>query len=301
MTTLPVLHSTSRADLLAIPSFMFGFQPAESVVLIGMQGKVACFSARLDVDWFRVRFDSVAEQMVNATSQMAGVRFLLLGYSADLDLCWASVMELADVIGPERILEALITDGEHYWSLTDDAGPVEYRFDTSSVAAQAVYSGVNIHSTREELVAPVHEWQEPDAAETTAALMELDGLTAEGALSLLQELAESDPPVTGVEALHLACLLQDEDCAAALLSRLNTTTAEGIWPNLLAARQVAPGFVQATLVALLGVASWLSARGAQASACIEQMVVLDPKHPIGMVLAEVHHKAIAPQRWDEYR
>ncbi|MBB1510130.1 DUF4192 domain-containing protein [Tessaracoccus sp. MC1756] len=299
MHTLPVLRGTTRADLLALPSFMFGFHPSDSVVLLGMQGKMVSFSSRLEAKWFRTHFDRVAEQMLNVTSHVHGVRFILLGYSEDLDLAWASVMELADVLGAERVAEALVTDGSHYWSLTDDEGPVEYDFDASPVAAHAVYNGVSIYASREEAVAPVQAWEPPAQSEVDRALAEIAGFSEAEGLARLEALAEAQTPLEDGEGLMLACLLDDEDRSAALTTRLNTSTAEVIWHNLLAARRVTPRFVQPTVVALLGIASWLSGHGAQATACIEQMAALNPTHPIGMLLTSVHQHGIPPQRWDE--
>ncbi|GAA4906615.1 hypothetical protein GCM10025789_27540 [Tessaracoccus lubricantis] len=297
---MPVLRGTTRADLLALPSFMFGFHPQDSVVLLGMQGKVVSFSCRLEAHWFHHHFEQVAEQILNAASQLSDVRFILMGYSHDVDLAWASVMELADVLGPERVTEALVTDGTHYWSLTDDEGPVQYDFDASPVAAHAVYNGVVIHASREEAVAPVHLWEPAERGAVEAALAAVADLDEDGAMEELAGLAEQQPPIEDPDsALKLACLLLDADRAAALLTRLNSTTAEVIWPNLLAARQLAPVSAQPTTVALLGMASWLAGRGAQATACLEQMATLDPDNPVGQVLSTVHRNGISPRVWDE--
>lgn len=298
-TTIPVLRSKSRGDLLALPSFMFGFHPAESIVVLGLRGSTVCFSARLDADWFTTHFDQAADQVLNAAANIGRCQFVLLGYSADLELASISVEEAAAVVGPGKVIEALVTDGASYWSLIDGEGPHPFSFSSNPITAEAVFKGVNIFPTREEAVAPVIAWDPPRPEEVEAALGVIAKLGDEGGMILLERLAEADPPVTGQVALELACLLLDEDRGVALLTQLNGANAELIWCNLAAARRVTPKLAEATVLALLGVASWLAGRGAQATACIEQLEELDPHHPIGQLLARVHQGGIPPQLWDE--
>lgn len=299
MKTLPVLRTSSRADLLAIPSYLFGFRPTESTVIIGMRRDVVQFSARLDASWFTTHFDQVADQVLNATAHMGDCVFFVLGYSADLELASISAAEAADVVGRCMVAEVLITDGTRYWSLTDGEGPLPFSFDSSPITAQAVYRGVNIHATREEAVAPVVAWASPDPDAVDQLLEEIGAMTQEAAMHRLADLAEADPPVSGGDALMLACLLLDEDRSAAVLTRISMSNAPLMWANLVAARQVSPGLAEATVVALLAVACWLSGHGAQATSCIEQLAELDPRHPIGCMIATVHQLGIPPQRWDE--
>lgn len=300
MTTIPVLRGTSRADLLAIPSFLFGFHPTESVVLIGLRGNVVNFSARLDADWFATHFDQVADQVLNAAANLGRCDFVLLGYSRDLELASISVTEAADVLGRGRVVEALITDGAQYWSLIDGEGPLPFDIDSSPITAHAVYEGVNIAGSREEAVAPVTQWDPPGPGAVDITLGQIEAMTSTAALSLLEELVEAAPPLDDhTDALTLGCLLLDEDRTAAVLTRLRTENADQLWHNLAAARRVAPQAALPSVVALLGVASWLSGRGAQATACIEQMAQLDRNHPVGAMLARVHHHAIPPRTWDE--
>ncbi|MDO5677891.1 MAG: DUF4192 domain-containing protein [Propionibacteriaceae bacterium] len=298
MTTIPVLRSNSRADLLAIPSYIFEFHPSESVVVIAMRENIVAFSARLEANWFETQFDQTANQLINASARLGSCHFLLLGYSKDLELAYIGVREAAEVLGMYRVSEALITNGSEYWSLPDGVGPVPYDPDTSPITAQAVYSGVNIAASREEAVAPVVEWDPPSEDVLCQALDDIQALLPDERLSLLQELIESDPPVGGEDALNLACLMMDEECAAAVLAALNMANAEVLWANLSAARRVTPIVAEPTVVSLLGLSSWLAGRGAQASACVEQMALLEPCHPIGGLLTRIHLGGIAPQEWE---
>lgn len=299
MTAIPVLRSNSRADLLALPSYLFTFHPTESVVVIAMRGNVVNFSARLDVDWFLTHFDQATDQVLNAAANIGRCDFFILGYSHDPELASISVTEAADILGRSRVAEALVTDGTDYWSLIDGEGPFPFDAESSTITAQAVYTGVNISATREEAVAPVTQWEAPDPMDVDEVMEHLAGLAPDAAFQLLGQLAEAEPPVAGRDALILACLLRDEDHAGAVVARITTANAERFWGNLAAARRVTPHLMEPTVVALLGLACWLAGRGAQATACIEQMASLDPHHRIGGVLASVHQQGIPPQKWDE--
>lgn len=281
-----------------MPAVLLGFHPSDSCVVMGLEGATVSFCARLELDWFSTHFDQVAAQVLDASGQIPGCRFVLIGFG-DPDVAAISVTELAGVVRPERVLEALVADGERYWSLTADDGVHEYAFDASALAAQAVYEGVRISASRRQAVAPVEAWEPRPAGEESAAAAWVDSMGADAAMELLAGLAEAATPPEPEDALILATLLADEDRAAAVLTSLTTGNADRVWSNLVAARRVAPRSAQANCVALLGMASWLSGRGAAQTSCLEQMERLDPDHTIGGLLATTHRHGIPPRRWDE--
>ncbi len=281
-----------------MPAVLLGFHPADSCVVMGLDGSSVEFCARLELDWFATHFDQVADQIIEASAQVPGCRFVLIAFG-DPDVASLSVVELAGVVGEHRVVESLVADGERYWSLVDDDGSHEYAFDASALAAQAVYEGVRICEDRDEAVAPVELWEPLPSLEQDAAWQKIEGLAEDDRMALLGGLAEAATPPQGDDALMLATLLADEDRATAVLTRLATDNADRIWANLVAARRVAPEQCQPNVVALLGVASWLSGRGAAQTACLEQMARLAPDNPIGSLLSAVHRHGIPPRRWEE--
>lgn len=298
MSSTPVLRGTTRADLLAIPAVLLGFHPTDSCVLLALSGKSVAFCARLDLDWFVYHFDDVADQIINASSQVEDCRFVLIGFG-DPDLAGLAVTELASVVGESRVLDAMLTDGRTTWVLDADLQLHEIEPHTSALEAQAVYEGVRICADREEAVAPVEQHMPLPEAEVVAAEKLVGALSPEDAMDLLADLAESKEPLTPTEACILAVLLGDEDRLGALLIRLSTTNADAVWPNLVAARRVAPEDAEANVISLLGMASWLSGRGAAQTSCLEQLAHSAPGHAVTSLLRRLHRYGVPPSRWDE--
>ena len=95
-----------------MPSVLLGFHPTNSCVVMGLCGATVAFCARLEVDWFVHHFDDVADQIINASSQVEACRFVIIGYG-DPDLAGLAVTELASVVGEARVIDALVTDGRN--------------------------------------------------------------------------------------------------------------------------------------------------------------------------------------------
>ena len=298
MSSTPVLRGTTRADLLAMPSVLLGFHPTDSCVVLALSGKSVAFCARLDLDWFVYHFDDVADQIINASSQVEDCRFVLIGFG-DPDQAGLAVTELASVVGESRVLDAMVTNGQTTWVLDADLQVHEIECHTSALEAQAVYEGVRICADREEAVAPVEQHVPLPDPEVAAAQSLVRALSPEDAMDLLADLAESEERLTPTEACTLAVLLGDEDRLGALLTRLSITNADAVWPNLVAARRVAPEDVEANVISLLGMASWLSGRGAAQTSCLEQLARSDPRHAVASLLRRLHQCGIPPRRWDE--
>ncbi|HRA04429.1 MAG TPA: DUF4192 family protein [Arachnia sp.] len=298
MSSTPVLRGTTRADLLAMPSVLLGFHPTNSCVVMGLCGATVAFCARLEVDWFVHHFDDVADQIINASSQVEACRFVIIGYG-DPDLAGLAVTELASVVGEARVIDALVTDGRSTWALDADLEAHVIESTSSSLEAQAVYQGIRICGDRGEAVAPVELHNPAPRQEVEAAEALVSAMSPEEGMDVLEQLAESPVQLNPREACLLSVLLEDEDHLGALLARLSMDTADRMWPHLVSARQAATPQSEANILALLGIASWLSGRGAAQTSCLEQLARIHPGHELGRLLARVHRDAIPPRRWDE--
>ena len=298
MNSTPVLRGTTRADLIAMPTVLLGFHPSNSCVVMGLSGATVAFCARLELDWFVHHFDQVADQIINASAQVDGCRFVIIGYG-EPDLACLAVTELASVVGESRVLDSLVTDGRSTWMLDHDLEPREIAASSSSIEAQAVYEGIRICADRREAVAPVERHAPLPPEEVDAAVALVTSLSPAAGMELLEQLAESSEPLSRTDACVLAVLLEDEDRMAALLVRLRMATADTVWPHLVAARPAATPESEDNVVALLGIASWLSGRGAAQTSCLEQLARRNPGHEIGRILDTIHRNGIPPRRWDE--
>lgn len=294
--TIPVIRGTTRADLLSLPSIMLGFPPEDSCVVMALRGTSVKFCARIDLEWFAEQFERVSAQVLRCAREAEADEFVFIGYG-DPDVAGDAVARFTDHVGERNVLEALVTDGRRAWSIFEAGGPEPYRFETSAVAAQAVYSGVNLAVDRATAVAPITT-SEPAGREALAeAEREVAVMSDEVGMERLRELAEGCGPLTAPQALLLAVLLGDDDRMTALLCRLTMANADAMWERLVAARRVGPEPYENNVLGLLGFASWLSGRGAAHSACLQELTRRCSSHPLLLTLARLHRDGVPPTKW----
>lgn len=258
MKTLSI-RGTSREDLLAIPPVILGYHPEDSLVVLALRDGVLMMSARMCLDWHLQHYEETFAQMSAAIDNVPDCRFALLGYG-ERELMSVSLLELADVIGHHLVVEALVTDGELSWDLGTGDPPEPYRFEDTSVAAQAVFNGVRIARNREEAVAPVREHEPPEEWAVALAVDEAARLSPGRAQTKVARLVEQEKELTRVAAVELAVLLDDEERMVSVLTALSSENADRVWRNLVSARRLCPPGYEANVLALLTAASWISGR-----------------------------------------
>ncbi|MFT3889775.1 MAG: DUF4192 domain-containing protein [Arachnia sp.] len=292
------IRGTSREDLLAIPAVALGFHPSDSVVILALEEGLLRLTGRVCLDWHRTHYDDTVAQISAVVDELSSCSFVLIGYGEG-EQAARSVRELADVVGPHAVLDALVVEDGRYWSLDGDEGPRPFLFEDSSVAAQAVFGGLVIAGSREEAIAPVMEHRPAPRASVRAARREAAAMSPGEAMARTRLLMETEGELSEGQALLLAMLLADGDRMAAVLTGLKTATADRAFGHLTAARRVAPRGSTANVLALLAVACWLSGRGAAQTACLDQLVEVAPGHPVSGLLARLHRQGIPPGWWDE--
>ncbi|MCC2592657.1 DUF4192 domain-containing protein [Tessaracoccus sp. OS52] len=305
MTSQTILRGSSRADLLCIPSIMLGFHPAESVVVVGMHGKRVEFCARLDLVQSADELRGAIEQILNARDNKPGTNFVLLGFGREVTEVTGVVNHLTSILG-DLVTDAVITNGTRYWNL-DNCAPtpqegIPFEFSASALAAQAVFEGMAVRGSREEAVAavmppPAHERAEI-AERVDQAFARVMRLDLDEAMRLFRGLLESDEALTPDDAAELAVLLQLPECLAEFLAQVTTESARRAHPRLLQARATADPECEPDVLAALAVACWLAGEGAQQNECMTQLQELEPRHPVLLLLEELHHKALPPSWWD---
>ena len=292
----PLIRGTTRADLLALPAIMLGFHPVASCVALALDGRTVRFCIRIDTPAVATDLHRIVAMIRRAAHNAGTSEFVLLGFGGD-DETRRAIADLVAAFGEDSVVEALVTDGELYWSALRPEDAVRYRFDTSAVAAQAVYQGLNVLADRAAAIAPVRGVSRPAAAEVGRERRRLARLGTEAAMRRTGELAEAEY-LSDADALQLAVLLEDEDRFTAFLTRLRTSTAEGYWGRLVRIRKGCPVESEPNILALLAIASWLSGRGAAQSSCMEQLTSCAPSHPVVSLLHQLHSDGIPPSAWD---
>lgn len=306
MTTQTILRGSSRGDLLAIPSIMLGFHPAESVVAMGLNGKRVEFCARLDLDLPDPELTAAVDQVRNARDNKSGTRFILAGYGRDVTRVADAVERLCHRLGDE-VVDAVLTDGNRYWDFEDGVmspfGGIPFEYSASAIAAHAVYAGMSVSDTREDAVAEVL----PPPAHALGGIAErvdqahsrVVGLDADEQLALLGQLIEGTEPLTPDDAAELAVLLQVAEHQAEVLGRLTRACAKEFRLRLIEARATSDPECEPGVLGVLALACWLAGEGAQQNECMNQLAAREPGHAVLQLLERLHQLAVPPSWWDE--
>ena len=275
---------------------MLGFHPENSCVVLALSGDAVAFCARLELDWFVVDYEGTLAQLCRAADRVPDCRYVVIGYGPVDDAALA-VTELSDCLGWPLVAEALVTQGDYFWSLPALGEPTRFSFDCNPLAASAVYEGMRIERDRATAVLPVVLSEPPEASLLAQCEGALEAMSAEVGFAVLESLAESPLPLKPADAVLLALLLRDEDRLAALVARLNRTSAVAIWPNLVLARRHAPPQAEADVLASLCLASWLAGKPAGQIACLEQLLARDADHPLALMLVGLQQAGVSPDQW----
>lgn len=289
-------------ELVAAPSFMLGFHPHQSCVVIGARQlsggrRELLFCARLDLDWHATCFDQVAEQLHNAALHAGECEWVLVGFGRHEEEVAPALEELAGVIGEDDLLVSLICDGSQFWPLGSPQDAQPYNFESSSLAARAVFEGINIMSTRESTIAEVEAGM-VSTESWRRAVGKVAEMPGDVRLAELRRVV-TEAPTDEESSCLLAALLQDDECFVALLADLNTGCAPERFALLARARRGCPEEAAPNVLAALALCCWLAGRSAQHTHCLEQLAACRPEHPVLGLLLRLHRCAIPPRRWDE--
>lgn len=306
-TSLPTtIRASSTDDLLAVPAVLLGFQPEESCVVLGFEGKRVRFCARLDLAWLAEGLPQLAEQLLHAQDNFDHCEFVVLGYSENPHSAAESIMDLLAVLS-SPVRDVLIASSDRYFVPGPDGLEPEEGLPWSvrdcTVSAQAVFHGVPVGRARDEAIAEVRAPSSAELAEAeyhiTQAVDLLDGLDEQQQQRELARLIGCPIPLALEDAAVLAVLLADMEHVGEVMAQLSRASASRIRARLLEARRCADDHLAPNVVAVLGLACWLDGEGAQLSECLAQLGKLAPGHTVAELLQRIHSLAIPPSRWDE--
>lgn len=295
------LSCQTTTDLLSIPVVMLGFHPRESLVVMVISGGRVKMCARADLTWFATHFGETVASIRNGVQRFHDAHVALIAYSSNITTGAQSALEMLDALGGQ-VQEMLVTDGDRYWDMLGGDHPWDpghrWAWDESALAASAVYNGMPVAASREDVVAAVAE---PVIDEHLAERMEHAATVvadSDDPLSDLEWLMEADAPLDLDEACRLAVLLQDDEGATAVMSALSAENAEHYRARLMEARRTVAGPASANVVGLLGLACWLDGQGAMAADCLQLVMDLAPHCLPGEMLEFVQSSALPPTWWD---
>ena len=159
----PVLRVRSVPDLLSLVPVVLGFEPAESLVVVGVAGRHPGFQVRVDLppeSRIQEEMATLAEQVVAAVltqgcTRVAVVAFSGRGTAEQVAAVTARRLEHAGL----ELLDVIRADGRRYWSLRCDdpvccsPGGTPYDPRTTELRAEAALAGRDVLPDPSALVA----------------------------------------------------------------------------------------------------------------------------------------------------
>ncbi len=303
------------SDVVAMIPYVVGFMPADSVVVVSLQGVRQRFGPCFRLDLAASADD--AEAQARYLAEVVGGH----GFGAVLIVAFCGDVLRADaVVHPflrelrerrVRVVEALRADGHRWWSyLCSDPACCSpdgsaYDSDSSWVAAEAVLAGMHRVPDRDSL----RQQFEPLQADVRVVAAECERLrkvrgTAHLDISGLDRIIERnlpDPdsmPVSDIAELLLALQwLALRDAAWSLMSRADAHRHFLVWRRVMTA---APDELMAPAGSLAGFAAWLDGRGVDARHAAERVQQVRPGYSMCGLLVDILEATLDPEMWSDF-
>ncbi|MCO8275305.1 DUF4192 domain-containing protein [Actinoplanes sp. TRM 88003] len=301
----------SPADLIAVTPYLLGFHPADSLVVIGTQGRAVTFVGRHDLPPPGVDdSDAIATMVARQAAQ--SVSLLGFGPADPVNRLVSSLATALTRVGVQLRDQLRITAGR-WWTL-DCADPAccppEGRpvpSPHSPIAATAVFQGQVALPNRQQLVSqvgPVEGDERRRMAAATAALnfrfgdglpRTMMGRAGRNAVISAEKRHASGRSLTYDETALLGALLVGRTAFDFALNRIGDEPWQlRLWTET--TRRVEVPYVPGP-AALLGYAAWRVGLGPLARVALDRALNHDPYHHFAMILdrllaAGISHEAV---------
>lgn len=298
--------------------YILGFQPRESIVVVSLRGSPALMSTTFRLDIPPECPDHVpARRVVARVCELVGqqgfheVITVMFSERADVSADLATQMRGRLRAAGVTVTECLRADGDRWWSYTcDDATccPAEgtpYEPDTSSVAASAVWAGMQRRPDRASL-GEVFAWADGGPARALG-----DGLSEthvddpsdvetrhqvlESYLRLCEHEATPADQALVVRAVQHVGL---RDMLWEVLSRDTAADDLEVWAAM---SRGTPDDLCAPVAAMGAFAAWLAGNGALASHGVERALACDPGYSMARLIDGVLQAGVSPAAWEVWR
>ena len=318
----------STASLLAIIPCLLGFEPADSMVVIGTHpctGQIM-LTLRYDLPDPPDPYDAAditAHAIGILTGQHAGAAFAV-GYGpGPLVTPLAGALRAAAPHAGLEMREILRVQDKRYWSCLrtgHDGGPAEGTpFGTAShLAAMLTAGGTRVLAGREELAASVAAFggaagesmvratrraeqhaarlitQAAESGQKAPARRPVAEAGLDAVATAIGRYRRSGRPVTGPEAAWLTVVLRDlrvRDDAWARMDPAHQAAHLRLWTDL--TRRARPGYVPAP-ASLLAFVAWQSGEGALANVALDRALADDPQYSMAVLLRQVISSGAPP-------
>jgi len=319
MTPDCTLTVRSDADLLAAIPYMFGFHPADSVVVVAFRGRTVMFAARQDLRPDGDHAEEAAGQAAEVVLRQDVDGAMVIGYG-ERDRVTPTVQRVSRAL---RLAEVPVVDelrltGGRYWSYRcEERGccPVEgrpHRPEETAVAAAATFAGQVALPDRAALIARIAAVTGAErkamadatvrAEDRIAELMARDlpdaGLAravrraGRAAVRDAERRYRSGRRLTDDEVAWLGAMLVDVAVRDYAWERIGVETwCADLWTDVV--RRVQPDYVPAP-ACLLGFAAWRQGQGALAYAAVDRALAADREYVMAGLLAQILGLGLSP-------
>jgi Domain of unknown function (DUF4192) len=324
----PTMSLRAPADVLSAISFLLGFAPADSIVVLGLRAKKIVFQARIDLpvaddpDELAMQTTELAKQAASVVARQRVTRAIVVGYGPE-----PRVTPVVSAVRTELrrhridIPDALrVTEGR-YWSYVCDNSrccpPDGVPFDVtaSSVVVPATIAGLSVLPSREALeatLAPVtgaaalDRFDAAVCADVRLAEM-LSGRAGGDAVTALHDAGRSAVDMAVLRITYDGVLTDDEVAWLGLLL-LNITVRDYAWervdddlPLNVALWTDVMRRVETDLVAppatLLAYSAWRNGDGAICSIALGRALDADPDYRMARYLAAAIEGGLSPEEY----
>lgn len=303
------------ADIATMIPYLLGFYPAESLVVVAIEGERQQFGPTMRIDLVEPDEADRLVDYLGAVIKRHGFKAIIIAAFSERPVVAAAVVESlraeAEVLGV-AVVEAIRTDGSRWWSYTCDnvvccdPDGVPFEAGSAAIAADAVLAGLGQAESRDALRACFDP--APDDVRTAVAAVareHLDRLSSASAHDtsttlLRQELAGAlgssavEPEALG-RLTALVQLIHLRDDAWAAITRKTADQHFELWRQAMCA---APSRLGAPVGTLAGWAAWLSGRGVLASHASEWVAERSPGYAMNRLLQRLIDEGVNPAVWE---
>ncbi|WP_327007130.1 DUF4192 domain-containing protein [Dactylosporangium sp. NBC_01737] len=310
----PKLRLRTPEDILAGTPYLFGFHPSDSIVALGVRGRMLRFHMRDDLRDPGEDIDALAESYADMFRRQHVDHVVLIGYGAPEHV---EPLLRATTAGMRRhgiaVHEMLWAHKGRYRSLICDSAdccPAEglpYDVTATAVAATATLIGMVALPDRATLVrslaaptGPALDTAERAARHAQARLARSAGTPADGIADLdaaLRRTRDGDR-LADEEIAWLAFLIHSLRLRDEAWMRIDRDgepaldVHDRLWSDVL--RRCAPTFA-APAAMLVAYAAWRSGNGVRSRIAVERALDADPGYSAARLMAEILDRGLSPQ------
>ncbi|MEJ7706073.1 MAG: DUF4192 domain-containing protein [Nocardioidaceae bacterium] len=307
--TRPIARAKGPADVIAMIPYLLGFSPADSIVLIALQGPRRRFGPCLRMD-LAPAAGAIAQvdYLMSIVEAHSFGTVLLVAFSDD-PVSAAEVVEplLRRLdLGGVTVTEAIRADGNRWYSYACDnpdccdPDGTPYDCESSIMSAQAVVSGMTKATNRDALRG---QFEPNDLALCAEVAEQCQEVSATNALDVVAGLVD-DSLLTpaALSASQLACLAVAVQSTAGMNQAWNSMTRDNaaskfeLWLRVM---QVVPDPLLPAVGSLAAFAAWLDGRGVLASHAAERVQRVDPAYPMMLFLLQLLEQTVHPREWKD--